>query len=87
MPQRADALRVAPIFGPGYVPSFAVALRLAGRWEPHPISLCLAPCDLRIDSNVAYVGFSTVSQTPADPSSAKNRRGSVLKALARSSHY
>ena len=51
MPQRANALRVAPIFGPRYVAKLVrSAAATACAW-------LLA----RIDGNVAYVGFSTVS--------------------------
>ena len=54
MPQRVRALRVAPIFGPRGV---AKLVRSATA-----TALRLAPCDLpKIDSNVAYAGFSTVS--------------------------
>ena len=54
MPQRAHALRVAPIFGPRYVAKLVRSTAATDRR--------LAPCDLpKIDSNVAYAGFSTVS--------------------------
>ena len=64
-PRKSRALRVAPIFGPRYVAKLIRSATACGEMgDPAtPSSLRLAPCDLpKIDSNVACVGFSAVSQ-------------------------